>query len=273
MPNSNPFSPVIQPLLKAMLIWTLFALWPVLAENKQAAFTVNGSSIGSDMLELLVVRNKSNGLKDTPELRQALKNELIAITVLSQEARKLNLDKSPTTQGQLQLARHTFLAELAIKHNAENLTITDAMLKAEYQRQLALLENVDQYLVSNIVLPTEAEAIEVLKALNSGQSFDQLAKDKSIDNSKNNGGSLGWILSNQLIAPLDSVVTSLSPGALSVAPISTQVGWQVIKLQGKRKFQPPSLEESKPQLERALLTNHRAEYVQKLVKSAKIESK
>jgi parvulin-like peptidyl-prolyl isomerase len=58
-----------------------------------------------------------------------------------------------------------------------------------------------------------------------------------------------------------------------VAPIATQAGWQVIKLQGKRKFTPPSLEDSKPQLVRALLMNYRSEYIQKLVKVAKIESK
>jgi parvulin-like peptidyl-prolyl isomerase len=68
------------------------------------------------------------------------------------------------------------------------------------------------------------------------------------------------------------VVVNLSPGAVAVEPIATQAGWQVIKLMGKRKYQPPSLEDSKPQLVRSLITNHRAEYVQKLLRSAKMES-
>jgi peptidyl-prolyl cis-trans isomerase C len=273
MKNSKRTSILVYKLVQAGLACTLIVTLPVLAQTKDAGLTVNGSKIGADVLEQLVLRNTGNGSKDTPELREAIKNELIAMTVLSQDARKLSLDKSSVAQNQLQLARDGVLAELAIQKNTESLTITDAMVSAEYKRQLAALEEVEQYQVSNIVLPTEAEALEVLKALKSGQTFEQLAKDKSIDNSRANGGNLGWILPNQLIAPLASVVVNLNPGAVAVAPIATQAGWQVIKLQGKRKFQPPSLEESRPQLVRGLLANHRAEYVQKLVKAAKIEAK
>ena len=273
MKNSTPISILLHKLLQTGLICTLIGALPVLAQSKEVGLTVNGNKIGAEVLEQLVVRNTSNGSKDTPELREAIKNELIALTVLSQDARKLSLDKSPAAQSQLQLARDGVLAELAIQKNAEGLTITDAMVSAEYKRQLAALEDVEQYQVSNIVLQTEAEALEVLKALKSGQTFEQLARDKSIDNSRANGGNLGWVLPNQLIAPLASVVVNLSPGAVAVAPIATQAGWQVIKLQGKRKFQPPSLEDSKPQLVRGLLTSHRTEYVQRLLKSAQIESK
>jgi peptidyl-prolyl cis-trans isomerase C len=273
MKKSKRTAVFLYKLRQAGLACALIVTLPVLAQTKDAGFTVNGSKIGPDVLEQLILRNTGNWSKDTPELREAVKNELIAMTVLSQDARKLNLDKSSVAQNQLQLARDGVLAELAIQKNAESLTITDAMVIAEYKRQLAALEEVEQYQVSNIVLQTEAEAMEVIKALKSGQSFEQLAKDKSIDNSRANGGNLGWVLPNQLIAPLASVIVNLTPGAVAVAPIATQAGWQVIKLQSKRKFQPPSLEESRPQLVRGLLASHRAEYVQKLVKAAKIESK
>jgi peptidyl-prolyl cis-trans isomerase C len=273
MKNSKSISVLLRTLFQAGLLCTLLGTTPAWAQTKETGLTVNGSKIGSELLEQLVVRNTSNGVKDTPELREAIKNELIALVVLSQDARKLSLDKSPAAQSQLQLARDGVLAELAIQKNAESLTITDAMVNAEYKRQLAGLEDVEQYQVSNIVLQTEAQALDVLKALKSGQSFEQLAKDQSIDSSRASGGSLGWVLPNQLIAPLASVVVNLSPGAVAVAPIATQVGWQVIKLNDKRKFQPPSLEDSKPQLVRSLLTNHRAEYVQKLLKAAKIDAK
>jgi peptidyl-prolyl cis-trans isomerase C len=272
MKNLKSISALVHTLLQACLACTFICPLPALAQTKEAGLTVNGSKIGADLLEQVVARNTTNGSKDTPELREAIKNELIALVVLSQDARKLSLDKSPLAQIQLQLARDSVLAELAIQKNAASLTITDAMVNAEYKRQLAALDDVEQYQVSNIVLQTEAEALEVLQALKSGQTFEQLARNKSIDNSRINGGNLGWVLPNQLVAPLASVVVNLSPGAVAVAPIATQAGWQVIKLLGKRKFQPPSLEESKPQLVRSLLMNQRAEYVQKLLNSAKIES-
>jgi peptidyl-prolyl cis-trans isomerase C len=109
--------------------------------------------------------------------------------------------------------------------------------------------------------------------LRAGTDFASLAKDKSLDNSKQNGGSLGWLLPNQLIPPLANVVVNLNKGAVSAAPIATAVGWQLIKLEDKRKFQPPTFEESKPLLLRSLQANQQSEYVQKLVKASKVEDK
>jgi peptidyl-prolyl cis-trans isomerase C len=133
------------------------------------------------------------------------------------------------------------------------------------------LADVDQYLVSNMVVQTEAEAVDIIKKLKGGASFETLAKEKSLDNSRTNGGSLGWLLANQLVQPLPSVIVNLAKGAVAAAPIATQVGWQVIKLDDKRKFVPPSFEESRQQLVRAVQTNQRNDYVQKLVKAAKVE--
>jgi peptidyl-prolyl cis-trans isomerase C len=73
------------------------------------------------------------------------------------------------------------------------------------------------------------------------------------------------------VQPLPSVLVNLAKGAVAAAPIATQVGWQVIKLDDKRKFVPPSFEESRQQLVRAVQTNQRNDYVQKLVKAAKVE--
>ena len=70
-----------------------------------------------------------------------------------------------------------------------------------------------------------------------------------------------------------NVVVNLNKGAVSAAPIATSVGWQLIKLEDKRKFQPPTFEESKPLLLRSLQANQQNEYVQKLVKAAKVEDK
>jgi len=244
-----------------------------IAQTKEVAAiaTVNGTKIGADVLEQLVAASVSNGLKDTTELRDAVKNELVIRTVLAQEARKLNLDKPAAAQNQLNLARDGVLAELLIEKNAEGLKITDDVLQAEYKRQVALLADLDQYLVRNIVLESEAQALDVLKALRNGESFEKLAREKSLDNSKANGGSLGWLLPSQLIQPLSAVVVNLTKGVVAAAPIATQVGWQVIKLDDKRKYTPPSFEESRAQLVRAVSINQRNEYVQRVVKAAKIE--
>jgi len=263
-------------------LWVLALALPVasLAQQKEAAnapaatasvMTVNGTKVPADMLEQMVGAALANGVKDSAELREAIKNELLARTVLAQEARKLNLDKPATAQNQLVMARDSVLAELAVQKFAEKVSLSDEVLQAEYKRQIALLADVDQYLVSNIVVQTEAEAVDLIKKLKGGASFEALAKEKSLDNSRSNGGSLGWLLANQLVQPLPSVIVNLAKGAVAAAPIATQLGWQVLKLDDKRKFVPPSFEESRQQLVRAVQANQRVEYIQKLVKAAKVE--
>jgi peptidyl-prolyl cis-trans isomerase C len=264
------------------IVWVLAVALPAAswAQQKDAAnsaaasvavMTVNGTKITADMVDQLVVSAVANGAKDSAELREAIKNELLARTVLAQEARKLNLDKPATAQNQLAMARDSVLAELAVQKFAEKVSLSDDVLQTEYKRQIALLADLDQYLVSNIVVQTEAEAVDIIKKLKGGASFEALAKEKSLDNSRTNGGSLGWLLANQLVQPLPSVIVNLAKGAVAAAPIATQVGWQVIKLDDKRKFVPPSFEESRQQLVRAVQTNQRNDYVQKLVKAAKVE--
>jgi peptidyl-prolyl cis-trans isomerase C len=235
--------------------------------------SVNGTKIHSDMLEQMVAEGVANGAKDSPEFRTALKNELIARTVLAQEAAKQGVEQMPATQNQLLLARASILANQVMTRYVEKNPITDEQIRNEYQRQLAGLGDAEQFLVRHIVLETETQAQDALKSLRAGTDFAALAKDKSLDNSKQNGGSLGWVLPNQLIPALANVVVNLNKGAVSAAPIATAVGWQLIKLEDKRKFQPPTFEESKSLLLRSLQANQQSEYVQKLVKAAKVEDK
>ena len=263
---------VVASLLFTSLIGVHKASHAQLKAIETSVAKVNGVAISGELLELLVAEAVMNGTRDTPELRTGLKAELIARTVLSQEATRQGLEKLPMTQHQLRIATTSVLSNLVLVKNAEINPVTDSLLKIEYQRQLTALTDVEQYLVSHIFLETLAQARAVLADLRGGEAFDKLAREKSLDNSKRNGGRLGWLTADQLTQPLANVVVNMAIGALSAAPIQTQAGWQIIKLEEKRKFVVPSFEESKPQLIQALLANQRAEYVQQLIKVAKIEN-
>ena len=124
--------------------------------------TVNNVKIESDMLELLVANSVSQGAKDTPELRAALKGELIAREVLVQEAKKQNVDKEAAFKLQWQMQQNTLLIDALLVKQAGKTTITDDMLRAEYKRQTDLLADTEQYQVSHIVTATEADAKAVI---------------------------------------------------------------------------------------------------------------
>ena len=263
----------LQPVLRTIAIALSAVLFAgqVLAQTKAPVLaTVNGAALSDGLLELLVSTNISQGAKDSPELRQMIKDELIGREVLAQEAQRLGLDKQPQAQLQMTLLRQNHLVELLLRDRLAKNPITDEALRADYDRQIKSLGDVSQYRISHIVLSSEADAREVLARAKKGESFDKLAREKSIDASKSEGGSLGWLLPNQVMAAISNVMVNLDQGAVAAAPIQTPAGWHVLKVDEKRPFKAPSLEQSKDQIRQGLQQQQNTEFARKLREAAKI---
>lgn len=258
---------------RSVLALSVFAFTSLTFAADTTIATVNGVKIGSEMLEFVVANNVAQGIKDTPDLRAALKTELISREVLVQEAKKQGLDKEQAMKMQLVMQQNSMLIDSLLAKRFANLNITEEQLRVEYKRQVDQLVDAEQYQVSHIVTATEADAKAVLKELNAkkGPTFAKLAREKSIHPSAQNGGSLGWLLPNQIAPALSGVVVNLSVGSTTNTPIATSDGWQVLKVEGKRKFKVPTFEESKQQIANAVYTKERTEYVQKLVNAAKVD--
>ena len=263
----------LQPVLRTIAIALSAVLFAgqVLAQTKAPVLaTVNGAALSDGLLELLVSTNISQGAKDSPELRQMIKDELIGREVLAQEAQRLGLDKQPQAQLQMTLLRQNHLVELLLRDRLAKNPISDEALRADYDRQLKSLGDVSQYRISHIVLSSEADAREVLARAKKGEPFDKLAREKSIDASKSEGGNLGWLLPNQVMAAISNVMVNLDQGAVAAAPIQTPAGWHVLKVDEKRPFKAPSLEQSKDQIRQGLQQQQNTEFARKLREAAKI---
>ena len=235
---------------------------------------VNGVSIAARLMDRNVQASVAQGQKDTPELRAALKQELVARELMAQEAQKRGLDKLPATQDTLTAMRQNLLIELVLNDEFTKNPIADAELKAEYERQVKALKasgDPQQFQISTIVLATEADARSVMSALRSGQGFDDLAKSRSMDPSKDRGGDLGWFLPEQIAPAISNVVVNLAPGAVSAAPIQVGPYWHVVKLTAKRPFQVPGFDESKNLLQAAVVQNRRAALLKKLSDAAVVK--
>ncbi len=238
-----------------------------------AVAVVNGTSISQASFDRVLKQRLFRGQKDTPELRQSVKDELITREILAQEASKAGIDKGAEAQAQISQARQTILIDLLVAENAAKNPVTDADIKKEYDRQLALLGEPGQileYRVRIAVLPTDAEAKTVLARIRKGESFEKVAKEKSTDRSKDQGGLLDWMLPNQMLSSVSNVVVNLTKGSVSAVPIRTPAGWTVLKVEDTRQFKPPSLEESKARIQTALTQQRRAEFIRGLRSAAKI---
>lgn len=264
--------------MKKISIFTLFFFTVITTVHAQANLpkgavaVVNGKQISETLLEQNVRNNVSQGVKDSPELRQALVAELVNRELLAQDAAKKSLDSSADAKLQFDQLKQNFLADLALKEYFSKIQITEEQLKTEYDAQLKVLgdaSSLQQYKLYQILLADEESAKKAIARLKR-ESFDKVAKDLSIDEAKNRGGEIGWVLPNQVLPAISNVMVNLAKGSVSVAPIQSPNGWHIIKIEDKRSFKVPSFEESKDRVRVALIQKMRNDYIMQLRKDAKI---
>lgn len=235
--------------------------------------SVNGKAIDAKVFEQIIKNNVANGLQDNEQLRSAVKDELITRQVMLQEFSKLGLDKNPEAISGLNFVRENFLIDFLLRHYEQKHPLSEEMIKAEYERQLSLIGEPGeamQYFLRLIVLPSENEAKAAIAELKKGADFAKLATAQSVDASKKNGGELGWVLPAQVMPSIGTVMVNLKEGNFSALPIQTPNGWYVIKVEEKRPFKIPTLEESRTVVIQTLQQMQRQAYIQELIKAAKI---
>jgi peptidyl-prolyl cis-trans isomerase C len=241
---------------------------PAFAQN---AAVVNGKAIPSSRLDEAVKTVVAQGQgQDSPQLRAAIKDELVAREVLMQEAVKQGFDKKPEVKQALDNARQTIIVnQLARDYIAKN-PVSDAEIKAEYDKAKAA--NGDkEYHVRHILLGTEDEAKAVIAKLKGGAKFEELAKQSKDTGTANNGGDLDWAPPSQFPPEFSAGFTKLQKGAITDVPVKTQAGFHVIKVDDTRPLQLPALDQVKPQIADALSQRKLQDYQEQMVKKAKVQ--
>jgi peptidyl-prolyl cis-trans isomerase C len=125
--------------------------------------------------------------------------------------------------------------------------------------------------VSHILVESEKEATAIAADLKKKGNFAKIAKEKSKDpGSKDKGGDLGWTVPSNFVQPFGDAVQKLSKGQIS-APVKTQFGWHVIKLEDTRALKVPTYDEVKPSIEKQLQQQAIQEAVRAMRANAKID--
>ena len=124
---------------------------------------------------------------------------------------------------------------------------TEEELQAAYQETVAAIPEEEEFNASHILVETEDEAKAIISELEGGADFAELAKEKSTGPSGPNGGELGWFGRGSMVPDFENAAIALDVGAIS-APVQTQFGWHVIKLNDKRIKPAPTLAEIRDQL-------------------------
>ena len=254
---------------KQMLSAALVALLavPALAQNLAV---VNGKPVPSSRVKALQQQVEASGRPVTPEVLDQIKQELIAREIFMQEAKKRGLDASDDYKTQLELARQTILIRQLFADFQKKSPVTDADIKAEYDK-FAAANGGKEYRARHILVETKAQADAILASLKKNGKFEDIAKKQSKDpGSGANGGDLDWAAPGNYVKEFSDAMVALNKGQVS-APVQSQFGFHIIRLDDVREAQLPKLEDVKPQISQQLTQQRMAAFQQELRAKAKIE--
>ena len=255
--------------LAAMLVAGAIVSAPVHAQKGGTVATVNGQAISQNTYNAFIAQQKAQGTPDTPELQNAVKEELIRRELLVQEAKKKNLDKSSEVQGQVELARQAVLIQAYLSDYVRANPISEDRLKKDYEAIKGNLRTTE-YKTKHILVANEDEAKAIIAKLDKGDKFSELAKQSKDPGSKDNGGELGWTSPSTFVKPFSLALTGLKKGEYTKTPVKTDFGYHVIMLEDTRPLTPPPYDQVKGQLQQRAQQQQVEQLVKKLRESAKV---
>jgi len=232
--------------------------------------TVNGHVIPASLVDMIAKSQAASGTPDTPAMRSDIRDQLINLTLIADEAVRLGLDKQPDVAMQLEVQRQQILVRAFQQHYSKTTQVDDAALRAEYEKVRSEMGE-NEYKAQHVLVKTEAEAKKIIAELAKGGDFDKIAAAQSLDSgSKEGGGHLDWAVPQAYVKPFSDAMIALKKGEYTKTPVESQFGFHVIKLEDVRAVKAPSFEEVKENLRQQHVQQDFGNVVHTLREKAKI---
>jgi peptidyl-prolyl cis-trans isomerase C len=265
-----------------MLVSLLGAAAALAQEAGRSVAVVNGVRIEQQAFDQLLQQAIKQGNQDSAQLRQRVRDQLIARELFLQQAKSRNLDTDPQVQAAVEEAKKNAMIQRYLKEAIQPRQISEDEVREQYEKTKAKL-GPKEYKLRVIQLATEDKAKQLrAQLLKKGASFADLAQHESLSPSAQRSGELEWMSfktpaqegeTGRLPLPIAQAVEKLAKGKIS-EPIAVKDLWWLVKLEDVRPTHVPTLEEARPQLLNAMnareLERATAELVQKLFKEAAI---
>ncbi len=201
--------------------------------------------------------------------RRVLVEYLIEAHLFAEEAIKGQLNSGKDFENRLAYYKLRALRDTFYEKKVRE-SVTDAQAKAAYDEQIGKLKPEPEVRARHILVKTEEEAKDIIAQLKAGADFNELAKKSSDGPSAHTGGDLGYFSRGQMVKAFEDAAFALEAGQIS-APVKSEFGWHVIKVEDKRNRPLPSFEEVKDQISASLIQTQLKDTVQKLRGAAKVD--
>jgi peptidyl-prolyl cis-trans isomerase C len=245
-----------------------FAAAPAFAQN---VAVVNGTAIPKSRADALVAQLVKQGQQDTPQLHEAVREELVNREVLMQEAVREGIPNRADVKAQVAVAQQSVVLHSLIEDYVAKNKPSDAEVKARYD-QLTKQAGGKEYHLHHILVDNEQQAKDLIAKIKGGAKFEDLAKQFSKDpGSGKNGGDLDWANPKTYVPEFADAAEKLQKGQMTNTPVHTQFGWHIIRVDDIRDIAPPPLDQVKGQIVQQMQQEKLQAFEQNLRTKAKIQ--
>jgi len=243
-------------------------------QGDQAVATVQDETIwASDVKREAVAQGligEAEALDTTSDLFRRVLDEVIDQKLLAGEAQRRRLDSSPLAQRRLEATRERILGDMLVE-SVVNKAVSDQAVQTLYNEQLRLAKTSEEIRVRLILSRTKPEADAVIGILGQGAGFEAVAAERSIDEATRfSGGDLGYSTLDVMPQAYADALRDKPAGA-TVGPFQTEGGWAVLRVEDRRKENPPTLEQARPQIVRYLTYEGVRQLLEQLRGKAKVD--
>ncbi len=265
--SSKPFA------LRAAILLAASALVLPLAAQAQNIAIVNGKPVPKARMDILLQQVARQGQPVGPEIEARARDEVVLREIFSQEAERRGIQASADYRAQMEIARQSILIRELFEDYKKKNPVSDATAKVEYDKARAQRAGTE-IRARHILVEGEDEAKSLITQIKAGAKFEDLAKKFSKDpGSGEQGGDLGFALPSNYVPEFGQAMTRLKKGEMTDAPVKSQFGWHIIRVEDTQAAQFPAFDDVKAQLKTQMEQANLQAFQEELRQKAKTDYK
>lgn len=228
--------------------------------------TVNGTPVPQALLES-VARMRNLDLTRREQRDQAL-SLLTDYVLLAQAAQQNGFFANPQFRADIEAARLQGVGSATLQQLQQQVPMTDAVVKAEFDAQIARIGKVE-YDFSQLLFDNPDDALKAAADVIGGKHFEDVYN--AWRGKAKQAKTFTRVRSDQVPEELAKALAELKNGETTKVPVKTRFGWHVVHLDIANPFKPPPFDQVKDSVRQTLLRRVAQERLHQLKEQAKIE--
>ncbi|MBR0655651.1 peptidylprolyl isomerase [Plastoroseomonas arctica] len=197
-------------------------------------------------------------------------DQIVTTRAIVAAARRAGLDREPDVRARIRRAEEQELAQALIAREIAS-RVDEAAVRARYDREITGRPAEEEVRARHVLVATEAEARDALREIQGGADFAAVATRRSSGPGAQTGGDLGFFKRGDLVPEFAEAAFALQPGQVSPAPVRTNFGWHIIRVEERRRAAPPAFEEVRDTIRQQMFEGEVNAFVERLRSAATVE--